>query len=96
MLTFVKSQLSFLDSFFFVYIYCNEKVLPKIKKMSRAVFDYTKVVLQKVSFNSELFNKEVEKAVQSLLPFEIKELKIWLNSFTINKPELRKSLALIA
>ena len=31
--------------------------------MARAMFDYTKTVLQKVSFNSELFCKELEKAL---------------------------------
>ena len=64
--------------------------------MSRAVFDYTKEVLQKVSFNSELFHRELEKAIKQLLPFEIQELKIWLKSFTMDRPELRDSLALVA
>ena len=63
--------------------------------MSRAVFDYTKEILEKVSFNSELFHKEVEKAMKKLQPYEIEELKIWLNSFTVNKPELRESLELV-
>lgn len=64
--------------------------------MSRAVFDYTKEILQKVSFNSELFHKELEKAIKKLLPYEIEELKIWLNSFTVDRPELRDSLVLVA
>lgn len=64
--------------------------------MSRAVFDYTKEVLQKVSFNSELFHRELEKAVRNLLPYEIEELKIWLNGFTVDRPELRDSLVLVA
>lgn len=63
--------------------------------MPREVYDYTKTVLQKVSFNAELFFKELEKAVKKLLPHELKELKIWLTEFTSNKPELYPGLALL-
>jgi DNA replication protein DnaD len=63
--------------------------------MARAMFEYTKTVLQKVSFNSELFCKELEKALQRLLPYEIKELTIWLEQFTANKPELFVCMTLI-
>lgn len=63
--------------------------------MSRAVFEYTKEVLEKVSFNSELFQRELEKALTNLLPHEIEELKIWLKSFTAHKPELIDCLQLV-
>ncbi|TVZ55297.1 hypothetical protein OD91_0543 [Lutibacter sp. Hel_I_33_5] len=63
--------------------------------MARAMFDYTKTVLKKVSFNSDLFYKELEKALNILLPHEINELTIWLKKFTHNRPELYLSLALI-
>ncbi len=63
--------------------------------MAREVFDYTKTVLKKVSFNTELFCKEVEKAVRKLLPHEIEELRIWLTEFISNKPELYPSLAIV-
>ncbi|MBG7613017.1 hypothetical protein IU405_12240 [Polaribacter sp. BAL334] len=63
--------------------------------MARAMFEYTKTVLQKVSFNSELFCKELEKALQRLLPYEIKELTIWLKQFTANKPELFICMTLV-
>lgn len=56
--------------------------------MARAMFEYTKTVLEKVSFNTELFKKELEKAVNRLLPYEVKELFLWLREFTLNKPEL--------
>jgi DNA replication protein DnaD len=56
--------------------------------MARAMFEYTKTILEKVSFNTELFKKELEKAVNRLLPYEIKELFVWLHQFTFNKPEL--------
>ncbi|NCT09453.1 MAG: hypothetical protein GW772_05155 [Flavobacteriia bacterium] len=63
--------------------------------MARAMFEYTKVVLQKVSFNSDLFCKELEKALRILMPHEIKELVIWLRQFTANKPELFVCMLLI-
>ncbi|MHB0755012.1 hypothetical protein [Polaribacter sp. M15] len=63
--------------------------------MARAMFEYTKTVLQKVSFNSELFCKELEKAMNRLLPYEIDELVIWLKQFTANKPELYSCMSLI-
>jgi hypothetical protein len=63
--------------------------------MARAMFEYTKTVLEKVSFNTELFKKELEKAVNRLLPYEIKELYFWLKEFTSNKPELHRCLALV-
>ena len=61
--------------------------------MARAMFEYTKTVLKKVSFNVDLFRKELDKAFSRLLPFEIAELKIWLQEFTANKPELTVCLA---
>ncbi|NND16559.1 MAG: hypothetical protein HKN52_11785 [Eudoraea sp.] len=60
--------------------------------MSRAMLDYTKMVLQKVSFDIKLFHKELKKAVKRLLPFEIEELKRWLLQFLEDKPELKPSL----
>lgn len=63
--------------------------------MARAMFEYTKTVLEKVSFNTELFKKELEKALNRLLPYEIKELYLWLREFTLNKPELRGYLAIV-
>ena len=44
--------------------------------MSRAMFDYTKAILNKVSFDPVLFCKEVRKALLRLLPYEIEELKL--------------------
>ena len=59
------------------------------------MFEYTKTVLKKVSFNVDLFCKELEKAITRLLPHEIEELKIWLQEFTANKPELIVCYAVI-
>jgi DNA replication protein DnaD len=63
--------------------------------MARAMFEYTKAILEKVSFNKELFKKELEKALKRLLPYEIKELYFWLRDFTVNKPDLHNCLALV-
>ena len=63
--------------------------------MARAMFEYTKTVLKKVSFNADLFCKELEKALNRLLPYEIQELTIWLRQFTANKPELYVCMALV-
>ncbi|MGB5368811.1 MAG: hypothetical protein WBN18_00120 [Flavobacteriaceae bacterium] len=60
--------------------------------MARAMLEYTKTVLQKVSFDVKLFCKEVKKAVERLLPEEIEELKLWLRQFLNDKPELQESL----
>ncbi len=53
--------------------------------MARAMFEYSKTVLKKVSFNTDLFCRELEKALKRLLPHEISELAIWLRKFTSNK-----------
>jgi DNA replication protein DnaD len=63
--------------------------------MARAMFEYTKAILEKVSFNTELFKKELEKAVNRLLPFEVNELYVWLQQFTHNKPELYSCLVVV-
>lgn len=63
--------------------------------MSRRMFDYTKSVLERVSFDTKLFCKELEKAIKVLLPYEIEELMVWLHQFTEEKPELRRCLITI-
>ncbi len=60
--------------------------------MARAMFEYTKTVLKKVSFDSNLFCKELEKAVQRLLPYELDELRIWIQHYIQGKPELNQCL----
>ncbi len=63
--------------------------------MSRKIFDYTKSVLERVSFDATLFCKELEKALKMLLPYEIEQLTDWLLNFTKEKPELRQCLRII-
>lgn len=60
--------------------------------MARAMFEYTKTVLKKVSFDVALFCKELEKALQRLLPYEIEELKVFVQSLIKQNPELDKCL----
>ncbi|MBO6631356.1 MAG: hypothetical protein JJ936_07315 [Psychroserpens sp.] len=60
--------------------------------MARAMFEYTKTVLKKVSFDATLFCKELQKALQRLLPYEIEELKIFIKSLILQNPELNQCL----
>lgn len=60
--------------------------------MARAMFEYTKTVLQKVSFDTTLFCKEVQKALERLLPYEIEELKVFIDSLVKQNPKLTQCL----
>jgi DNA replication protein DnaD len=63
--------------------------------MSKVMFDYTKSVLQKVSFDTTLFCRELEKAIKTLLPYEMEQLREWLLNFTQEKPELKHCLVVL-
>ncbi|MEC5166058.1 DNA replication protein DnaD [Flavobacterium sp. PL11] len=63
--------------------------------MTKIMYDYTKSVLERVSFDPMLFCKELEKAIKMLLPYEMEQLREWLISFTMEKPELRQCLILV-
>ena len=63
--------------------------------MSKIMFDYTKSVLERVSFDPILFCKELEKAIRTLLPYELEQLKEWLFDFTYEKPELKQCLVIV-
>ncbi|WP_276167279.1 hypothetical protein [Zobellia alginiliquefaciens] len=63
--------------------------------MARAMLEYSKTVLKKVSFDSRLFIKELQKAISMLLPEEVDELKLWLQQFITDKPELKQTLIYI-
>ena len=56
------------------------------------MLEYSKTVLKKVSFDTLLFCKELKKALKTLLPEEVEELRVWLENFITDKPELKKSL----
>jgi DNA replication protein DnaD len=63
--------------------------------MPRMIYDYTKSVLERVSFDPNLFIRELKKAVKTLLPYEIEQLKKWLQYFTEERPELKKCLSVV-
>lgn len=63
--------------------------------MTHNMLEYSKTVLKKVSFDTKLFCKELEKALSRLLPKEIEELIDWLQHFIRDKPELQQSLIYI-
>jgi len=41
------------------------------------MLDYFKTILKKVSFDTKLFEKELRKAIKSLIDSEINDLKKW-------------------
>lgn len=59
------------------------------------MFDYTKSILERVSFDPVLFYKELEKAIRTLLPYEMEQLQEWLLNFIVEKPELKECLLLV-
>lgn len=63
--------------------------------MPRLIYDYTKSILERVSFAPDLFVKELKKAVRNLLPHEIEHLHNWLLYFTKEKPELQQCLFIV-
>jgi hypothetical protein len=60
--------------------------------MKGAMLEYTKTVLQKVSFDARLFSRELKKALKTLLPTELSELKRWLVEYVTDKPDLQPVL----
>lgn len=42
-----------------------------------SMLEYIKTILQKVSFDKALFEKELAKAIRMLVPDEVKQLKRW-------------------
>ena len=64
--------------------------------MSRAMFEYTKTVLNKVSFDANLFCKEVQKALKRLLPYEIEELKLFIQNLIKTNPDLKQCMVYLS
>jgi hypothetical protein len=63
--------------------------------MTKIMLDYTKSILERVSFDPALFLKELKKAVKTLLPYEVEQLREWLFKFTYERPELKPCLTII-
>lgn len=64
--------------------------------MSKIMFDYTKSILERVSFDPILFCKELKKAIKFLLPYEMEQLREWLLYYTKEKPELKQYLLIVS
>ncbi|WP_291786250.1 hypothetical protein [Cecembia sp.] len=62
------------------------------------MLEYVKTVLMKVSFDKRLFEKELRKALNLLLPAEIQEFKEWCyRKFSSNyEPVLNKYFVSLA
>jgi hypothetical protein len=59
------------------------------------MYDFTKQILENVSFDSLLFCKELEKSLKLLLPYEVEQLAEWLLLYTKERPELRHCISLV-
>jgi hypothetical protein len=60
--------------------------------MPRAMLEYTKEILKKVSFDTHLFSKELQKAKERLLPYELDELRDYIISLMYQNPSLKPCL----
>ncbi len=47
--------------------------------MTKTILEYSKMILEKVSFDIKLLEKEYKKAVEMLSPLEIQQLNFWVN-----------------
>lgn len=56
------------------------------------MFEYSINILKNVSFDSALFSKELEKAMRTLLPYDVEQLIKWVNDFLIENPKLKAEL----
>lgn len=52
------------------------------------VLNYTKQILEKVSFSVELFSREVKKAFRNLSTEEFQELLVFIEDLIMEKPQL--------
>jgi hypothetical protein len=55
-----------------------------VMRSKNTFLDYYKTVLEKVSFDYQLFNKEYRKAVNTLSPEEVAVLNRWIKSREFN------------
>lgn len=64
--------------------------------MSRLIYFCTKDSLERASSNSDLFAKEIKKAIKNLLPYEMEHLKNGLIYFSNKKPDLLKYISVVS
>jgi hypothetical protein len=60
--------------------------------MAREFLTYTKTILEKVSFDVELFRTELSKALKRLLPHEVYELSQWMQDYFKDEPKLQSCI----
>ncbi|WP_410880789.1 hypothetical protein [Myroides sp. DW712] len=60
---------------------------------NRLMFDYTKRILENVSFDSELFVKEFNKALLQMVPYDVDRLEQWVENYVADKPTLHQKLS---
>lgn len=77
------------------FIYFTSRSTPKSIIMPRMIYDYTKSVLERVSFDHALFQKELRKAAKNLLPYEQESLRNWLEYYTKERPELKSCVSTV-
>lgn len=63
-----------------------------LKMENRLMFDYTKRILENVSFDSALFVKEFNKALLQLVPYDVDRLEQWVEEYVQDKPVLHDEL----
>ena len=56
------------------------------------MLEYTKEILKKVSFDTHLFSRELQKAKERLLPYEIDELRDYIINLMYLNPSLKSCL----
>ncbi len=59
--------------------------------MKKTALEYTKFILEKVSFDPHLFKKEYYKAIAKLVEEDVRELRQWVSARF--KPELVDAIA---
>ncbi len=61
----------------------------KIKTFKKLMLEYVKLILEKVSFDQQLFEKELRKNMQELIKEEVAELKKWCyENFSMRYPQV--------
>ncbi len=68
----------FVKLYFTAYsILLRSSILRVKTKNKKAMLEYAKVILPKVSFSKELFRKELQKCIQRIEIDQIEELYLW-------------------
>jgi len=57
------------------------------------MFDYTKRILENVSFDAALFVKEFNKALLQMVPYDVDRLEQWVEKYVADKPSLHQKLS---